>query len=119
MNTNNATASKREFSRSVPLKNLAPRCLFPADVELLKEWEKAKRRVKELDDLLKPRIQASIDKYGVGTLVLGHSEILLAQSVRESVSWKQVCEAVAAPEVIEAAKPEFTTRFEIVSARVI
>jgi hypothetical protein len=119
MSANNATTIKREFSRGQRPDQCNPRCLFPADVEFLREWDAAKRRVKELDDYLKPKILATLDKHGSGTLVLGTHEILLSQSIRETVAWKQVCEAVAPPEVIEKAKPEFTTRFEITSAKVI
>ena len=87
--------SKRFFTRS--------------DVDQLVERQELKKRLKAIEQNLKPKIAAACDELGNGAEVrVGSNVVKLSRIEATSISWQSVCESIAEPEQIVEIRPLFT-----------
>ncbi len=78
------------------------------DLPLIAKLAKAKAAVKKLEDDLKPRIIATGQKYGAGTLEIDGQEIEIKVTVRNTTSWKSLATALLPEKAITEAQPDYT-----------
>ena len=68
---------------------------------------------------LRPRIAATINKLGTGTVQVAGRQVELKRSVRQSVAWKPLAYSQLDEAVIDDVKVSFTEETEVNSARVV
>lgn len=78
------------------------------DVPLLVQRERLRLKLKKLDEVLKPRIKATVEALGTGVFLLGSSKVTLGKSARSTVSWKSLAYSLADELEVDAVKPCFT-----------
>jgi len=97
----------------------ADQMLTEDDVKLLDQLERAKRKVKALQDHLKPRISATIEAHGAGRLMVGSRQVELKRSARNSVAWKPLCYSLVDEAAILSVQESFTIPYDVDSAKVV
>jgi len=75
--------------------------------------------LKSLEDDLKPKIEATVKAHGPGVVQIGDQQVKLAESIRNSYSWKAIAHAMAEEEAINAVKDDFAVEYSIYSAKVV
>lgn len=93
--------------------------LTEIDVDLLVKRIALKAKLKKLDDQLKPKIAATIEKHGTGKIVIGNRIVELKESERASVAWKPLAYSIIEEEAIDAVLESFTEIYPIRTAKVI
>lgn len=107
-------------ARKIPvLMEAANNLLTPADLLRLERLAQLKAELKKLEEDLKPRIEATVKANGPGVVQIGSRQVKLAESVRQSYSWKSIAYAVAEEEAINAVKDDFAVEYTSYSARVV
>lgn len=89
------------------------------DIGKLQRFQVLKEELKELEEHLKPKIEATIKKYGVGNVTIGANVVKLSTVARNNVSWKGLAESLIDAKVIENEKPNFTTPSISYNAKII
>jgi len=115
MQSTKSTKETQEIHQLVPADEL----LTSDDVKLLDQFEKAKRKVKELQDHLKPRISATIEVQGTGRLLIGNRQVELKRAVRHSVAWKPLCFSLVDEAMIQSVQDSFTEPYNVDSAKML
>lgn len=113
--------TKAAKSKTQEIRQLSPadEMLTEDDVKLLEQLEQAKRKVKKLQDHLKPRITATITAHGTGRLMIGRRQVELKQSTRHSVAWKPLCYSLNEEAAILQVLDCFTEPYNIDQAKVV
>ncbi len=93
--------------------------LTPQDVTKLERISVLKEELKALEEVVKPKIQASFAKFGAGNVTIGARVVKLSSIDRNNVSWKGLAEANLPASVIEAEKPRHTSPSVTYNAKII
>lgn len=96
-----------------------PTLLTSEDCATLLEIDRLKAQLKQLTVAVSGKVQATVQKFGANTVVIGDYKVQLSEQIRHSVSWKSLSTALLEASVIDEFKESYTVESTSYSAKVV
>ncbi|KKK67844.1 hypothetical protein LCGC14_2949980, partial [marine sediment metagenome] len=94
-----------------------PTLLTSEDCNTLLKIEQLKVQLKQLTTSVSGKIQATVEKFGYDTVVIGNHTVKLSEHVRHAISWKSLATALLEASVIDEFRETYTVESTSYSAK--